>query len=242
MTAGDAKRPPLMARVLKSRWFVAIVAAFVLAGIAAFIALPLAIKYALKRELKAMGGEVVTVGRVGFNPFTSRLSLEDLLVRRDGADGLKAPKLEARLRWTALWKKRMELETVKMDGASVVVERLSDGSLRVGGLTGRAQKKEETKDGGKEWGVGIESLLVTESGVEYRSGGFKGEKPGARTAEKEGPGEAEKAVLDDLAGRRAAAIKDYLVEAHGVPHESLFLCNPAVDDSRGARPRVELLI
>lgn len=175
MTSDDAERPPFIGRIFKSRWFIAIVAAFVLAGIAAFIALPRVIKHVLKRELTAMGGEAVTVGGVGFNPFTLRLSLENLLVRRSGADELKVPQLEARLYWRGLWKKRLEIETVSIDGASVIVERLPDGSLRAGGLTGLAREKREkkkSKDDGKKWGLGLKSLLVTNSGVEFRSGGF----------------------------------------------------------------------
>jgi len=48
--------------------------------------------------------------------------------------------------------------------------------------------------------------------------------------------------LKRLATERAEAVKDYLVEMHGVEGDRLFVCAPGVDTAEGAVPRVELLI
>ena len=48
--------------------------------------------------------------------------------------------------------------------------------------------------------------------------------------------------LIDLADRRDAAVKDYLVGKHGIKPGRLVACQPRVDPDGGAKPRVDLLI
>ena len=69
------------------------------------------------------------------------------------------------------------------------------------------------------------------------------------------PGEADKPVLDreavpeelwerlrGLGGERAKAIKDHLIQAHGLDAGRQHLCEPEYDGGTGAKPRVELFI
>jgi hypothetical protein len=45
-----------------------------------------------------------------------------------------------------------------------------------------------------------------------------------------------------LAEQRAAAVKDHLVEEHGVTASRLVACQPHIDEDDEAVPRVDLLI
>lgn len=49
-------------------------------------------------------------------------------------------------------------------------------------------------------------------------------------------------LLETLARQRAEAVKDRLINQHGVEPEQLFICHPAVDAAAAAQPRVELLL
>jgi hypothetical protein len=56
------------------------------------------------------------------------------------------------------------------------------------------------------------------------------------------PVEVPEEQLIDLADRRDAAVKDYLVDKHGVKPGRLVACQPRIDPDGGATPRVDLLI
>jgi hypothetical protein len=47
--------------------------------------------------------------------------------------------------------------------------------------------------------------------------------------------------LEALAKARSMAIKDYLVEQHGVKDDRILLCHPEVDKAAEAKPRAEIL-
>lgn len=49
-------------------------------------------------------------------------------------------------------------------------------------------------------------------------------------------------VLDDFARERAKLVKDTLVTDYGVSHERIYLCLPAIDETPGKGPYVELLL
>ena len=49
-------------------------------------------------------------------------------------------------------------------------------------------------------------------------------------------------VLQDFAKERAKLVKDLLVKDHGVSHERIYLCLPAIDQAPDKEPYVEMLI
>ncbi|MFQ5465457.1 MAG: DUF748 domain-containing protein [Thermodesulfobacteriota bacterium] len=65
-------------------------------------------------------------------------------------------------------------------------------------------------------------------------------------ADEKGPGAApggeDASRLKRLATERAEAVKDYLVETHGIKGDRLYVCGPGIDAAEGGAPRVELLI
>ena len=50
------------------------------------------------------------------------------------------------------------------------------------------------------------------------------------------------AVLQDFAKVRAKLVKVSLVNDHGVNHDRIYLCLPAIDETTEKEPYVELLI
>jgi hypothetical protein len=49
-------------------------------------------------------------------------------------------------------------------------------------------------------------------------------------------------VLEDFARERAKLVKDALVNDHGISHDKIFLCLPAIDETPDKSPSVELFL
>jgi hypothetical protein len=50
------------------------------------------------------------------------------------------------------------------------------------------------------------------------------------------------AVLQDFARERAKLVKDALVNDHGISHDRIFLCLPAIDETPDKEPSVDLFL
>ena len=68
--------------------------------------------------------------------------------------------------------------------------------------------------------------------------GPKGERDGAVTPSSQ----MTDSQLQTLARQRSAAVKEHLVEKHGIEPDRLFLCHPEVDTDEEGKPRADLLI
>ncbi len=89
-------------------------------------------------------------------------------------------------------------------------------------------------------GTGFETLQKEPEQAapgEKETSGIKAEKPVELDTQ---PLSDEK--LQELVRQRALAIKEYLVQQHGIAPDRLVVCNPELDRDKDGKPRVELLI
>ncbi len=89
-------------------------------------------------------------------------------------------------------------------------------------------------------GTGFETLQKEPEQAapgEKETSGIKAEKPVELDTQ---PLSDEK--LQELVRQRALAIKEYLVQQHGIAPDRLLVCNPELDRDKDGKPRVELLI
>jgi hypothetical protein len=68
------------------------------------------------------------------------------------------------------------------------------------------------------------------------------EQEKTKTKEAPPPPQIPDSALEGLAGNRAEALKDHLVEQYGIAADRLYLCLPDIDGELDAKPRVDLLI
>ena len=155
--------------VYRRRWFRVITILIVL-GVIILIAAPYGIGYGAKRYLLASGADNAVIEDVDFNPFTAELGLDNVQVLVGGEPALVLPEMKVRFRWISLFKKRIYLQYVKVRGVDVSILKQEDGQMRIGGVLLPEETEEPVEEEAveaKPWGIGIDSLEISDSDILY---------------------------------------------------------------------------
>ena len=144
---------------------------WILFGLALFgtlllIAMPLGIEYGFKRYLLSQGVEQASVKDVDFNPFTRRLVVKNLIVKKGAEQVLNVFEAGFTLSWSPFFRKRFVLEKVDLINSTITIEELADGRWQIGGLLPTAS---EDKSTAPSWGFGLAELQIQNSRVKLRS-------------------------------------------------------------------------
>lgn len=155
--------------LLSSRWFrIAVVILTIFLGI--LVGLPYLIKQQARAWLEQNGGERVEIRDVDFNPFTAELVLEDLLIEVEGQQPLHFDSARLELQWLPLWKKRIDVQAVELQGFYMLVS--NEDVLSVGGILLPSKESEpgtpEPAGERAAWLAGIHTLALTDFTLVYR--------------------------------------------------------------------------
>jgi|GEM_PF-6371705 len=142
-------------------------ACLVLLASLVLVLLPYGLQWGLTRWLVDRGAESAKVADVDFNPFTGRLVVEGLSAERPQVGQLTFERVEARIDWWPLWKRRIHLQSLSLENSSFDLIVADDGALTVGPLVfpPQAKKAESTKE---SWAFGVEDIALKEIHVDYR--------------------------------------------------------------------------
>jgi uncharacterized protein involved in outer membrane biogenesis len=154
--------------VLANRWF-RITLALILLLTALLAASPQAIKYYTSQWLMENGGEQVSFEDVDFNPFLALVLLKGLQVRVDKQTTLSFESVGADLAWAPLFHKQIKLESVILNGFSMLINNGDDG-LTLGGirLPGDESAAQTTDTAPSEWLAGVDSIELHDIQLGYR--------------------------------------------------------------------------
>ena len=98
-------------------WFTGVVLVFILA----LVLTPYGLGYGLRRAMLEQGLEEVELEDLDFNPFTGRLTVEDLQGSAGGRVLFRLPEGSLDLGWFPLLRNRVYIEQVTLKGAEIVL-------------------------------------------------------------------------------------------------------------------------
>jgi hypothetical protein len=135
--------------------------------LAVLIGTPYLIDIGLERWIASRGPEIVQVENIDFNPFSGRLSMDNLLVESKSGRMFNIPHAYLAFSWKQLFKKQLYLKELVLQEPFMLVDQLEDKGLRVGGLilkelTGTGEKSDEPG-----WEVGIGRFALQNARIEY---------------------------------------------------------------------------
>jgi outer membrane protein OmpA-like peptidoglycan-associated protein len=146
----------------------------IILGIGAFVAIvltstPYFVEIGMEKWLNTHGHGDALVENVDFNPFTGRLSMDNLVVETVSGRVLQIPHAVLKFSWKQLFAKHVYLEELMVQDTSLVVDRFEDVGFRVGGLILRELVGKTDKSSPPTWGVGIDRFDLVNSRVEYQT-------------------------------------------------------------------------
>lgn len=144
----------------------------ILIGIAVVVAVilllaPYGIRYGLQHWLLAHGANRAVIDNVDFNPFTGHLVLEGVEVSAEGKPGIDMRRVVVRFDWLPLWRKRLRVDQISLQQASLAVSRTAGGVWRVGGVVVGPPGNESTTSNGSSWGIGVGQLDIDDLRIQY---------------------------------------------------------------------------
>ncbi|MDA0664758.1 MAG: hypothetical protein O3B08_18265 [Proteobacteria bacterium] len=151
----------------RRKWLIA-AAALLSFGLAGLVLLPFAIQYGLIAAIEAPEkGRTATISDVDYNPFTGRLTIRDLTLQGAEGRGATVQRLFVEIENRAIWRKRIYLRQVSIDGAALDIDL--DGPLRIAGFALPAGTDSAETDSG--WRSGIDHLEISDSKINLHANG-----------------------------------------------------------------------
>jgi outer membrane protein OmpA-like peptidoglycan-associated protein len=137
-------------------------------GLTILVGTPFLIRYLAVDWLRTHGGETVHFEDVDFNPFTATLLLKQLDVSVDEQTTLSFDSVGADLAWMPLLRKQVAVETVYLNGFSIVIDRRQPDAPVFGGIRLPAGEEEPTPDAeAGNWAAGISTVALSDVRLRY---------------------------------------------------------------------------
>ena len=145
----------------------------VLAGIAMLMVLlltltPYLMAWSAKDWLRQSGADQVEVQDIDFNPFTGVVVVKQLKVRAGDRDTLDIPRLMLDIDWGPLFSRKVNVNTVTIEGVQLTVDVSPEGELQIAGVS-LAESGADEEYTGKPWGYGIVELDMRNTCLLYTS-------------------------------------------------------------------------
>ncbi len=155
----------------RRRWPKWLAGILVLLGVTIAL-LPFGLEWGVEMALEKAGAVNVDVEDVDFNPFTGELVVKSL--KSGGAPGEELGLARAALEidWRTLWKKRLQVRKLALQGAVIDLKQAADGTWSVGSLSFGGPQQESppepvAEEKGTPWGLGITELALDEVLIRY---------------------------------------------------------------------------
>jgi hypothetical protein len=147
--------------------FILFLASIAFLFVTALIGTPYLIDMGLERWIASQGPEIGHVENVDFNPFSGRLSLDNLVVETKGGRTLNISHAYLVFSWKQLFKKQLYLDELILRDTFLVIDRLEGTGFRVGGLILRELIGAEEKAQKPGWEVGINRFEMQDARFDY---------------------------------------------------------------------------
>ncbi|MBE9520180.1 MAG: DUF748 domain-containing protein, partial [Proteobacteria bacterium] len=142
--------------------------ALTLIALVVLLGTPYVIKRELNKWIASKGPDVVKTDNVDFNPFTGRLSLNNLQLGIERGQALHITKAYLNFSWGNLLKKRLYIKEVVLEDTYLLVDTQEDTGFRFAGLA-MPEMTDSTseKKSSSGWSVAIKRFEIINSKIEY---------------------------------------------------------------------------
>ncbi len=129
--------------------------------------LPLAVRYGIESWYRQQGADSVSLENVDINLFTGKLRLANLEVRQGGHETLAFSHVLVQLDWLPLFKKRIFIPALEVDGLRLLVEQRAGKHLIVAGLGIPESRPLKNKEKNEPWGFGLHGVVFRNSKINF---------------------------------------------------------------------------
>jgi hypothetical protein len=133
------------------------------------ITTPYLIDMGIERWMMSRGHGEVQIEDVDFNPFSGRVSMDNLVVETESGRILHIPHAFLRFSWKQLFDKHVYIKELVVRDTFLVVDKFEEVGFRVGGLIVQEIVGATDNDDVPTWGVGIDRFELVNSRVEYQT-------------------------------------------------------------------------
>lgn len=147
--------------------FIIVLAVIVLLFVAGLIGTPYLIDLGLERWISSRGPEIGKVENIDFNPFTRKLSMDNLVVETKGGRTLSISHASLSFSWKQLFKKQLYIKELELHDTFMLVDKLEESGFRVGGLILNELIGSGAKSDKPSWEVGIGVFELQNAKIEY---------------------------------------------------------------------------
>jgi len=133
------------------------------------ITTPYLIDIGIERWMMSRGRGEAQVEDVDFNPFTGRVSMDNLVVETASGRTLHIAHAYLKFSWKQLFAKHLHLKELMVRDTFLVVDRFEEVGFRVGGLILREIVGATDAVDAPAWGIGIDRFELVNSRVEYQT-------------------------------------------------------------------------
>ncbi len=132
--------------------------------------LPLLLTQAIRYQVPRMGLGQIEIGNIDLNLFRGKLLLEEVELYRSAARVLSLRRAEVDLAMLSLFKRRLHLQSLSLDGLSLTVKQDGSQPLQIAGFPLPQAATNETApvvvEHSTPWGLGIDALSLTNSTIQ----------------------------------------------------------------------------
>jgi hypothetical protein len=163
----DADNKPAIEKrsIYQRRWFKWLTGVL-LVILLLLVLLPMAVQYTAVYLLKEQGFQQVRIGDVDLNLFSGGVGLSDVIISGDGQGRATLSNLQVNLSMLALLKKRIEVESLQLDGITVDLENRDTGQWSIAGFVPPKAEQATAPPGQAEpWGIGVDQLQINNVSV-----------------------------------------------------------------------------
>ncbi|WP_228853795.1 DUF748 domain-containing protein [Desulfomarina profundi] len=143
-----------------------------------FLLLPFGVKYYLISWLEENGADSAKIESLWFNPFTGRVTLGKLDVRRGGKSLLSHSDITLDIGIQALFQRDFRIESAKYENLVLDLEQYKDGRWRFGSYTVAGDERQEVKPktelpDSTSWGVLADRVVLSKCRLKLKTAQYK---------------------------------------------------------------------
>ena len=121
--------------------------------------LPIGVKYAALHLLREQGFKQAEIGDIDLNLFSGEAALTNVRLSADGQGRLTLSRLYLNLAMSALVSKRIQIESIRLNGVALDVANLESGDWSVAGFIPPPAEQAAAQQAQSEpWGIGVDVL------------------------------------------------------------------------------------
>ncbi len=128
--------------------------------------LPQMVSLGLRYGLSQSGAGTAEIGNVDINLFNGTVAFDELRLYRSAAQLLHLRHGEMEIEWRDLFKKRLHIRRLRLQGLSLTISQSPQGPLRIAGFPLPTNEKPTAPQQPSDWGFGIDRVELQDNSIQ----------------------------------------------------------------------------